>query len=84
MFRFNMSTQGPITRSNLARSSLTQRNKPRALTVAALGLFNSSAISPIMKQQNVLTTGSNLTTRYKQEFILKESVQLPIYPVQSH
>lgn len=48
IFRFNISTHGPITRSKRARSSLTQRSEPRAFTVAALGLFNNNAISPVM------------------------------------
>lgn len=48
IFRFNISTHGPITRSKRARSSLTQRSEPRAFTVAALGLFNNNAISPAM------------------------------------
>ena len=46
IFRFKISTHGPITRSKRARSSLTQRSEPRALTVAALGLFSNKAISP--------------------------------------
>ena len=49
MFRLRISWQGPSTRSNLARSSLTHLRVPSALTVAARGLFNSRAISPEKK-----------------------------------
>lgn len=47
MLRFRMSAHGPKTRSNRARSSFTHFNGPLATTVAARGLSNSSAISPV-------------------------------------
>lgn len=46
MFLFKMSEQGPRTRSNLGRSSLTHLRGPHAITVAARGRFISRAISP--------------------------------------
>lgn len=46
MLRFRMSAQRPKTRSNRALSSLTHFSGPRAITVAALGLSSSRAISP--------------------------------------
>lgn len=47
MFLFKISEQGPNTRSNLARSSLTHFRGPLATTVAALGRSSSKAISPV-------------------------------------
>lgn len=47
MFLFRMSEQGPRTRSKRGRSSFTHFSGPRATTVAARGLFISSAISPV-------------------------------------
>ena len=49
IFLFKMSEQGPKTRSNLARSSLTHFSGPRDTTVAALGRSSSKAISPAEK-----------------------------------
>lgn len=46
MFLFKMSEQGPRTRSNRGRSSLTHLRGPHAITVAARGRFISRAISP--------------------------------------
>jgi len=46
MFRLRMSPHGPRTRSNLNRSSLTHLRGPLDMTVAALGLSSSKAISP--------------------------------------
>lgn len=46
MFLFKMSEQGPRTRSNRGRSSLTHLRGPHEITVAARGRFISRAISP--------------------------------------
>lgn len=51
MFRRNISPHGPNTRSKRWRSSLTHFNGPRATTVAALGRFKTSAISPINRKE---------------------------------
>lgn len=46
MFLLRISEQGPSTRSKRGLSSFTHLSGPRATTVAALGRFNSRAISP--------------------------------------
>lgn len=46
MFLLRISEHGPSTRSKRGRSSFTHLSGPRATTVAALGRFSSSAISP--------------------------------------
>ena len=46
-----MSPHGPRTRSNLLRSNFTHLSGLLAITVAALGLSNSSAISPESKNK---------------------------------
>lgn len=62
MFRFKMSAQGPSTRSNLARSSLTVLSGPRDMTVAARGRSNSKAISPAGERERFLCTGKLVQT----------------------
>lgn len=46
MFLLRISEHGPSTRSKRGLSSFTHFRGPRATTVAALGRFNSRAISP--------------------------------------
>lgn len=46
MFLLRISEHGPSTRSKRGLSSFTHLSGPRATTVAALGRFNSRAISP--------------------------------------
>lgn len=57
MLRLRMSAHGPRTRSNLALSSFTHFNGPRATTVAALGLSSSRAISPVITILNKIYIG---------------------------